>query len=193
MELFHATPCWNTESIRENGLELGRMCPADQTTNNETGDPHEHPEDPPLEEPTDAKAQWKFDEILNDAQYTVGKKNFPTHDSGIFFFPTVNQAKRSTKNTGWNSDVFVVDSEEIPDDCTCARGDFDHSEEMYAAVRAWYNDFASSHMQDEEVFEEAKDFWKDVCDPQDSDCDVTRDDEVWCGCDIPPKAIVRVT
>lgn len=190
MELYHTSPCWNEDSIREHGLEIGRSCPADQKANrNTTGDPHDRGEDEFLEEPIDSRAQWEFDELLTDAQYATDNKHLPLHDSGIFFFPTKRQVERTAKNVGWSGTIVKVDSDDLPDDCTCARGDYDMSEEMYSAIKAQFSDFSSSHFTDEELYEKAQEYWEDSCDPTKDDCTVTRSDEIWCGCDIPPGII----
>jgi hypothetical protein len=183
-DLFHVTRIRDAKDIAREGLKRGSPSPAEKKGRELAGESDRDFE--MAEDQNTVKADRAFDELLADAKYAVeGAKEYPSHEYGVFFWPTKKRAYRAESDTNWTGTIVAVDSDALPPDCRPVRGDIEIADGIWDRYWQRYSNYAD--VDEDALYEEAKLFWQTA-----SWYDGTTtgsDDEVWVGCDVPPEAI----
>lgn len=202
-DLFHITRPLDATSIAENGLLRGSMNRTEKIARDAAGEVGQYDDDPDanpfmMEEPADVQADRRFDELMADAGRAVDR-SLPSHRSedAVFFWAEERNAIRAAKNRGGANEVVVaVDSRKLPDGCEIVKGDISVTDSVYTRIREATSKTASrplSRDEEEELFEQAKEYWRDVIPYEYGDGDEPfMKAEVWANCDVPPRAIEAI-
>jgi hypothetical protein len=188
-DLYHITRKADARAIFRQGLVRGKKSPAAKKAERNAREASvEHPE--VMEDPPDVRADWKFDDILRDAQRAAeGAEQYPDHSNAVFFWETERDAHAAIDNTPWAGVIVAVESDALPDRCECAIGDHHEVSSIWHTV---YDAFRGrAHMDEQELYEGAIEWWEDVEFYNKYDSYAGKH-EVWCGCDVPPRAIEHI-
>lgn len=175
-DLFHVTRLSDADVIAREGLRVD----ADELVVKQTGGPVD---DPMIEESRDVRARRELDNLLDSAQSHSGSQHFPAHSRSVFFWTRESRARRAARNTQAPSAIVGVDSDEIP--CRCVVASIDISDYIYNELYDLYGDF-SEGTPPRDLYDDAVEYWEGAewyTGQEDSRV------EVFCGCDIPLRAI----
>jgi len=192
--LHHVTDYRNIDEIKESGLSPGAVC---SEANMAGCEDSWEGQEMNIEERT----REAFDDTLN-CNKPKDKPEFPTHDSGVFFWADDTTARyhrmaMDRKNPIGNYNIVQMYVPKIP--CNCYEADFQKAEDLFQFIMDNIDDIERINNtgceddHDKKLAKEtdrlAEDYystmkeWSGNADP---------DKEIICPCHIPKESIVRV-
>lgn len=187
-DLFHISSRGSAREIFRNGLPRSRESYGAKRRE-ELEPAMGHGPNPSLGgkmEKSDRLANEKLDEMSRRAKSRVdGEGKYPFHQDSIFFWTMEQEAVRRAKG---GQVVVAVDSTKFPPECDCVVGPHGITKNLWKTLWLKYRG-VGVEISDDEVYDRMVEYWEKAREYRGH---AGIGVEVFCGCDIPPRAITRI-